>query len=81
MSVPAVLVVRSLTASVNEYGDDVRETGMTSSGRSVPLPAGLQRQHPLAQQRAGADVRGGVGPEREPCPSTVKVTSASPLSQ
>ena len=39
MSVPAVLVVRSLTASVSEYGDDVRVIGMTSSGCSVPLPA------------------------------------------
>ena len=25
---------------------------------------GLQRQHPLAEQRAGADVRGGVRAER-----------------
>ena len=32
VSVPAVFVVKSLTASVNEYGDDVRDTGMTSDG-------------------------------------------------
>ncbi len=35
---PAVLVVSSLTASVSEYGDAVRDTGMTSIGRIVPSP-------------------------------------------
>ena len=39
MSVPAVFVVRSPTASLSEYGDDVREAGMTSVRFSVPLPA------------------------------------------
>ena len=64
VSVPAVLVVRSLTASVSEYGDEVRDIGMTSS-RSQPSAArGLQGQHPLAQQRPGADVRGGLRAER-----------------
>ena len=39
MSVPAVFVVSSLTASVSEYGEDVRETGMTVCGRIVAAPA------------------------------------------
>lgn len=39
VSVPAVLVVRSLTASVSEYGEEVRETGMTSFGCSAVPPA------------------------------------------
>ncbi len=38
VSVPAVLVVRSLTASVSEYGEEVRVLGMTSPGRIVPVP-------------------------------------------
>ena len=43
VSVPAVFAVRSPTASVNEYGDDVREVGMTclriASCRYLPTPA------------------------------------------
>jgi hypothetical protein len=61
VSVPAVLVVNSLTASVSEYGDDGRVTGIRVGGFIVVLPAGLQGQHPLTQQGSGADVRGGVG--------------------
>ena len=39
MSVSLVLAVNSLTASVSEYGAPVRDTGMTSADRSVPVPS------------------------------------------
>ena len=64
VSVPAVLAVRSLTASVSEYGDEVRDVGMASLRSQRAAARRLQRQHPLAEQRSGADVRGGVGAER-----------------
>ena len=67
VSVPAVLVVRSLTASVSEYGDDVRDTGMTSVRMQRAAARRFQGQHPLAQQRSGADVRGGLRAERDTC--------------
>ena len=38
VSVPLVLEVNSLTASVREYGAPVRDNGMTSEVRSVPWP-------------------------------------------
>ncbi len=38
VSVPSTSVARSPTASDNEYGDEVRDIGITALGRMVPLP-------------------------------------------
>ena len=79
VSVPAVFVVRSLTASVNEYGDDVREAGMTWFGGSVPLPADSSAS---TRSPSSVPVRmcAVVSEPSAYLPSIVKPTSASPLS-
>ncbi len=64
MLVPAVFDVRSLTASVSEYGDDVRVVGNRLLRIECAAARRVQCQHPLAEQGAGADVRGGVRAER-----------------
>ena len=80
VSVPAVFVVSSLTASVSEYGDDVRDTGMTSLGCSVPLPAdsSVSTRSPSSVPVRMCAV---VSSRARTLPSMVKPTSASPLSQ
>ena len=65
VSVAATLVVRSLTASVSEYGDAVRDTGMTVQGRHLSRPRRVQRQHPFAEQCSGTDVGGGLRAEAD----------------
>src|ERR1700761_1868685 len=75
--VPAVLVVRSLTASVSEYGDDVRDTGIRSIGCIMPLPADSRvsirepSSVPVLMCAVVSDPSGMF-------PFSVNVTSASP---
>ena len=79
MSVPAVLVARSPSASLSEYGEDVRDAGITSSGCIRRSPSDFEGQHALPQQGRGLDVCGGLGTQRTLF-LTEKVTSASPSS-
>src|ERR1700756_5423454 len=70
--------VKSLTASVNEYGEPVREIGMTSSGCIIPLPADstVSTRSPNSvpvRMCALVSVPSGT------LPFIVNVTSASPL--
>ncbi len=77
VSVPAVSVVKSLTASVSEYGEEVRETGMTSIGCIVPLPAdsSVSTRSPSSDPVRMCAV---VSDPSRTLPLTVNVTSASP---
>ena len=75
----AVLAVSSLTASVNEYGDDVREIGMTVLGDSVPLPADSSAST-RSPSRVPVRMCAVVSEPSAYLPSMVKPTSASPLS-
>ena len=76
--VPAVLAVSSLTASVNEYGEDVRETGMTCLGSSVPLPSDFS----ASTRSPSSDPVWMCAVVSDPnayLPAMVKPTSASPF--
>ena len=77
--VPAVLAVSSLTASVSEYGDDVREIGMTVFGDSVPLPADSSAST-RSPSRVPVRMCAVVSEPSAYLPLMVKPTSASPLS-
>nr|CRL74652.1 hypothetical protein CPGR_01303 [Mycolicibacter nonchromogenicus] len=72
-------MLSSLTTSTSEYGDDVRVSGMTSSGRILPLPAGstVSTRSPSSDPVRMCAV---VCPPSPYLPARVKVTSASPLS-
>ena len=67
-------------ASVSEYGDDVRDTGMTSVERSMPLPADSRVS---TRWPSSVPVRmwAVVSDPSVILPSTMNVTSASPSSQ
>ena len=73
-------MVRSLTASVSEYGDDVRDIGMTSIERIVPLPAdsSVSTRSPSSVPVLMCAV---VSEPSAILPSMVNVTRASPLLQ
>ena len=77
VSVPAVLVVRSLTASVSEYGEDVRVIGMSVCGFIVVLPAD-SRVSTRSPSRVPVRMCAVVSPPSGTLPLTRKVTSASP---
>ena len=80
MLVPAAFVVRSLTASVSEYGEDVRETGITSIGCIVPLPAD-SRVSTRSPSSVPVRMCAVVSEPSRILPSMVNVTRASPLLQ
>ena len=71
----AVLVVSSLTASVSEYGDAVRDTGMTSIGRIVPSPldSNVKTRSP---RRVPVRTWAVVSDPSDTVPSKVNVTKA-----
>ena len=77
--VAAVLAVSSLTASVSEYGDEVRDVGMTCCGSSVPLPSESSAN---TRSPSSVPVRmwAVVSEPSAYLPSIVKPTRASPLS-
>ncbi len=77
--VPAVLLVSSFTASVSEYGDDVREIGMTELGDSVPEPADSSAST-RSPSRVPVRMCAVVSLPSAYLPLMVKPTSASPLS-
>src|ERR1700722_15861541 len=70
--------VKSLTASVNEYGEPVREIGMTSSGCIIPVPADskVRTRSPSSEPVRMCAV---VSVPSGTLPFIVNVTSASPL--
>jgi len=76
--VSAVFVVRSLTASVNEYGEPVRATGMTSIGCIAPGPAD-SRVSTRSPSSVPVLMCAVVSAPSGTLPFIVKVTRASPL--
>ena len=79
VSVSAVFAVSSLTASVNEYGDDVRGTGMTFWGSRLPLPS-ESRASTRSPSSVPVRMCAVVSEPSGYLPATVNPTSASPLS-
>ena len=79
VSVPAEFAVSSLTASVNEYGDDVLVVGMTPFGDNVPLPSDSSAST-RSPSRVPVRMCAVVSEPSAYLPSIVKPTSASPLT-
>ncbi len=77
VSVSAVLAVKSLSDCVSEYGEPVRDTGITSDAFSVPLPSdsNVSTRWP---SRVPVRMWAVVSEPRRTPPLTRKVTSALP---
>ena len=77
VSVPAVLLEKSLTASVSEYGDPVRDSGITSSApiRSEPFGSSVSIRSPSNVLVLMCAV---VCEPRRTLPSREKLTTARP---